>query len=326
MRTHSPRTSHVLPATSSSVNLAARPFAVQAMKKQGHFHQADESSQESQSPKNSPRPGRDLSNMDVFPRQNPSAEAATALPGPLRAKLESAFQSDFSQVRIHANDPGADSINAVAATRGKDVHFAPGQYDPSSQEGQRIIGHEMAHVVQQMQGRVASPMGRNTPINTDQRLEAEADEWGAKAIRGEPAGLPNAGVIPSGGAIPTANPPIQGMFTVRQIAKKAGPRVAQSMFGRGGRQFVSRSYSSANTPDSEDDDVKSPAPKPVASGTQSRGHRLKMAGLDVLTSALGFGDSDPAQDAVEHYTRLSQMVADGHITEEEMHKIFTNQK
>ena len=143
------------------------------MKQQGHSPLPDESSQNSQ------RRGRSISKLNVSRPQNASADGATALPDRVRVNLERAFQSDFSQARIHANDSGADSINALVATQGKDVQFAPGQYDPASQEGQRVIGHEMAHVVQQMQGRVASPTGGMNPINLDQRLEAGADEWGA---------------------------------------------------------------------------------------------------------------------------------------------------
>jgi hypothetical protein len=92
MRTHSTRAHQVTSAHQSSVNLAPRPFPVQAKNKQSQMPQPDESSEEVQSL----RPGRNLSNMDVFPRQSPSAKGSTALPGALRAKMEMAFQSDFS--------------------------------------------------------------------------------------------------------------------------------------------------------------------------------------------------------------------------------------
>jgi len=46
------------------------------------------------------------------------------------------------------------SLGAQAYTQGTDIHFAPGQYQPSSQGGQELLGHELAHVVQQADGRV----------------------------------------------------------------------------------------------------------------------------------------------------------------------------
>ena len=306
MHTRSSRTSHTTSATPSTVGMSVRPFPVQAMKKQGHLPHSDESSQEVQSQQNSLPSGRSLSDMNVFPRQNPSVEGATELPGPLRAKMERAFRTDLSQVRIHADDSSADSINALAATQGKDIHFAPGQYDPASQEGQRIIGHEMAHVVQQMQGRVDSPTGGRTPINSDQRLEAEADEWGAKATRGEPTELPTAGVIPSAAA-PTANPPIQGMLSRKALAGVTG-RLGQTVARSVGQQAA-------------------------ASGNRFQNWRTNALGVagDVLgqvpsrlLDAAG-GDSDPQQDDFERLGHLNEMVRQGHLTSEGARKIYLNQ-
>ncbi len=64
---------------------------------------------------------------------------------------------------------------------GQDLHFAPGKYSPASSHGQELIGHELAHVVQQRAGRVAVPQGKGAPINADPALEAEADQLGKKA-------------------------------------------------------------------------------------------------------------------------------------------------
>jgi hypothetical protein len=70
--------------------------------------------------------------------------------------LEHVFGIDFSQVRIHT-DPEADSLNrelnAKAFTTGSDIFFRQGEYNPASQSGQRLIAHELAHVVQQSNSR-----------------------------------------------------------------------------------------------------------------------------------------------------------------------------
>ena len=112
------------------------------------------------------------------------SSAGSQLPQPVQQKMEAAFGTDFSDVRIHQG-PQAKSIKALAYTQGNHIHFAPGKYDPNSQAGQKLLGHELTHVVQQRAGRVPVPQGKGTPINADPALEAEADELGAKAAGGE---------------------------------------------------------------------------------------------------------------------------------------------
>ncbi|MBK9034966.1 MAG: DUF4157 domain-containing protein [Myxococcales bacterium] len=59
--------------------------------------------------------------------------------------------------------------------------MAPGQYDPESQAGRELIGHELAHVVQQRQGRVAvTSQVRGIAINDAPGLEQEADALGQR--------------------------------------------------------------------------------------------------------------------------------------------------
>lgn len=123
-----------------------------------------------------------------------------ALPPPIQAKMEAALGHDFSDVRVHQG-PEAASIGALAFTRGSHLHFAPGQYRPHSAKGQRILVHELTHVIQQRAGRVRSP-GGTVPINRDSRLEGEADAVADRAAK--PA--------------PSADTPIQ-----RTAAKGEGP-------------------------------------------------------------------------------------------------------
>ena len=75
-------------------------------------------------------------------------------------------------------------MDAVAYTRGADVHFASGEYKPTTDRGQRVLGHELAHVVQQRTGRVVAPEGSGLPINADPALESEADRLGDAAASG----------------------------------------------------------------------------------------------------------------------------------------------
>ena len=112
------------------------------------------------------------------------------LPRVLLARMEAAFGADFSGVRVHVG-PQAARIGALAFTTGNDLYFAPGQYQPDSVRGRQLIGHELAHVVQQRQGRVRAPAAEIAVVQ-DRALEAEADRLGMKAASG--ASLPAAPV------------------------------------------------------------------------------------------------------------------------------------
>ena len=107
--------------------------------------------------------------------------------------MENSFGTDFSDVSIHKNSDNATNIGALAYTQGNDVHFAPGQYEPGSQKGQELLGHELTHVVQQREGRVKpdTEQHKGLNINSDTTLEKEADEMGAKAAQGKMANVRN---------------------------------------------------------------------------------------------------------------------------------------
>ena len=82
-----------------------------------------------------------------------------------RRSMEARFGYDFSGVRVHDDARAAAtaaSIDAAAFTVGEDLVFAPGRYDPSSDEGRRLLAHELAHVVQQGEaaGRPATSRAR----------------------------------------------------------------------------------------------------------------------------------------------------------------------
>lgn len=111
-----------------------------------------------------------------------------SLPTPVQHKMERALGADFSSVRIHEG-PLARTIGAQAFTRGTDVHFAPGQYQPHTTAGQQVLGHELAHVVQQSQGR-ARPSTRvgGMAVDASPQLEHEAEQAGQRAAAGRSDG------------------------------------------------------------------------------------------------------------------------------------------
>ena len=119
-----------------------------------------------------------------------SSGSETKMPDNVQAKMEDSFNSDFSGVNIHKDSQSATDLGAQAYTQGNDVHFAPGKYDPESQKGQELIGHELTHVEQQRQNKVAPTVqAKGVAINDDPGLEKEADEMGEKAAAGKDTGM-----------------------------------------------------------------------------------------------------------------------------------------
>ena len=114
-----------------------------------------------------------------------STGAGQELEPAVRARMENAFQMDFSGVSVHS-DGQPEQIGATAFATGNQVHFAAGQYDPFSQTGQELIGHELSHIVQQRENRVHAPStDGNATVFQDPSLETEADEAGKGAVTGE---------------------------------------------------------------------------------------------------------------------------------------------
>ncbi len=79
-------------------------------------------------------------------------ESGNPLPDSIKAGFESRFGCSFDQVRVHTGDLAARSardLNALAYTSGHDIVFAGGQYRPATWDGQWLLAHELAHVLQQ---------------------------------------------------------------------------------------------------------------------------------------------------------------------------------
>jgi hypothetical protein len=96
----------------------------------------------------------------------------------LDAGVQERFTSslgDLSDVRVHTDDT-ADRLNRSVAARafatGTDVFFAQGEYNPGSPAGDKLIAHELAHVVQQRGAPSGGPLTVSQPGDS---LESEAD-------------------------------------------------------------------------------------------------------------------------------------------------------
>ncbi|MGI6119308.1 MAG: DUF4157 domain-containing protein [Desulfosporosinus sp.] len=91
----------------------------------------------------------------------------------LREKFEPAFNADFSNIRISRGKIPSE-FGVEAFTRGTNIHL-------DSSAGDDVLGHELAHVVQQASARVASG---GFPVVKNLSLEHEADVMGERVAAG----------------------------------------------------------------------------------------------------------------------------------------------
>ncbi len=107
-----------------------------------------------------------------------------------RQRMESAFSTDFSSVRIFDDSQAhrsARELGARAYTLGQNVVFGANAYAPATGEGRRLLAHELAHTIQQepsnstagaTQMSTAEASQMSTPTGTtspNSPIEAEAD-------------------------------------------------------------------------------------------------------------------------------------------------------
>ncbi len=109
------------------------------------------------------------------------SSAGTALQPAVRADLEARLGADFGAVRVHSDAAAAQSAAAVGArayTVGSQIVFGAGRYEPGSDDGRRLLAHELAHVTQQPAADPSGPLELGAP---DSDFEREADLLAASA-------------------------------------------------------------------------------------------------------------------------------------------------
>jgi hypothetical protein len=129
----------------------------------------------------------------------PSADAAQALAAAdgrsgsapdaaIREKVEATTGADLSSVRVHtggASQKAAAAVQAKAYTVGSDIHFAAGQYNPTSPAGGELLAHELVHTVQQSGGQGAAQLKSVSVSQPGDAAEREADRIAHAAVSGQ---------------------------------------------------------------------------------------------------------------------------------------------
>ena len=101
----------------------------------------------------------------------------------LRFALELGFASPLDDVRIHADgraDDLARGLDAEAFTRGRDVYFRAGRFDPRLSRADPLLAHEIAHTIQQRGESGSTTLGERGDAH-----EVDATDAARALTRGE---------------------------------------------------------------------------------------------------------------------------------------------
>jgi outer membrane protein OmpA-like peptidoglycan-associated protein len=206
-----------------------------------------------------------------------------------RAYFEPRFGRDFSNVRIHSSSEAgraATSINARAYTVGSHIAFATGGCAAHSAAADRLLAHELTHVVQQQGSAV--PMIRRQPTDEEPAAEPELDPKARRAAeiaasKTSPGGVHGSlrpfHIVLDNFAIDSAVLKAEHSETLAEIVDmvKSAPK-GNLRLEIGG-----------HTDDTGDDPRNNRLSRQRALAVQ---RMLRRAGVDVV--AMGFGEREPA--------------------------------
>jgi hypothetical protein len=175
------------------------------------------------------------------------ADSGRTLEPALRQNLEQRFGHDFSRVRVHTGtsaEQSARDVNAHAYTVGHDIVFGANRFAPRTNEGQRLIAHELTHVVQQ--GNKAAPVIQRSCSDANfckpyaTQAEADSAEWWIRNTYLRAEGLATFGTE------------VKGLYE-SYLSRSPGDSLAPVVFDNDSSYLVSSFKNSGDTTDDMDD-------------------------------------------------------------------------
>jgi hypothetical protein len=159
----------------------------------------------------------------------------------VRSDMESRLGHDFGDVRVHADGQAGESARSVGAhayTVGSEVVFQPSSWAPDSADGQRMLAHELTHVVQQRSGPVdGSPTAGGVSVShPSDRFEQEASRVAEQAVAGPSPAAATPATHGQGvqrqAEEETEEETVQGAFVQRQEEEEAEEETVQGAFAQ----------------------------------------------------------------------------------------------
>jgi Domain of unknown function (DUF4157) len=187
-----------------------------------------------------------------------------------RAFMEPRFGHDFSQVRVHTDTKAAESaqaVNALAYTVGQDVVFGHGEYRPSTASGRHLLGHELAHVVQQSRQPTVPSQSLVVGLS-DSSAEREADKVADSVVSPFASGAKESTVAATPGH--------------SKLAEKLSPTTTQSSVAGRLQRAVRANNVSCRTPSAAIAAVTGPDPVATITAADARAIELLDTVIDTL--------------------------------------------
>ncbi len=143
--------------------------------------------------------------------------------------MESRLGHDFSSVRVHTDLEAAKSAKAVSAsafTVGPNVVFGAGRFTPGTTEGQKLLAHELTHVVQQTTASQAqhiepgiAPAGSSAEREADVAAESVASGALIRGLRAPSKPQLHRQPVPGKEGWPSAKGPNAAKSTVKKTER-----------------------------------------------------------------------------------------------------------
>lgn len=204
--------------------------------------------------------------------QRATAGGGAALPTATQVAMERAFFADFSAVRVHTGDASnrvAAGLGARALTAGQDILFRSGAFQPHTPSGDRLLAHELAHVVQQASRlpRAAIDGGPADPLEQAAEMAANQAVTSGRV----------AGPAPAPPTTPTTTPvPAAGQWASQPNTSVGRGGLRQEMARVIQRQLHPKTGSQANAAPSTADHATAPtAPPPTAAAPSELTHGIQ---------------------------------------------------
>ena len=104
------------------------------------------------------------------------------IPDGVRQRMETGFGTSLGHVRVH-DGPEAGRLSAAmsaeAFTTGRDIFFGAGRFAPDTPGGEKVLAHEIAHVLSEPAGvvqRLSNPFRTKTPEEKAEKARKKKDE------------------------------------------------------------------------------------------------------------------------------------------------------
>jgi hypothetical protein len=133
---------------------------------------------------------------EALKKPSSNSRAGKPMKSEMQAKMEQAFEADFTEVRIHddANAQAkAKAVSARAFTQGQDIYLGAKAPSLESDTGRHLLAHELAHVVQQERAGSAREGSVSEPGD---KFEQVADVAASRAGGGQTARVQSSGAPP----------------------------------------------------------------------------------------------------------------------------------